>query len=323
MPFGGLVVNRVHSRRDRRRGAAPRSWSRSSARRWPSASPSRAARAGARWPPRRRERRAPRALELADPPTILVPELEDDVHDIEGLALDASPSVRLERGRLRRLLVAGQQAVGERRSAGSRWPQRTSRRTARRCGRAPRRAPRRRRRAYEAGDRGALERDRLAHAAPRAPVALLGRRSRRAARRRRVSPLRLEQREQRAAGQQPVGQRLPRRAALAAQLEAAQRPGQLARARRAARDQRAERAQRVLLVGASRQSPSGRRRPVASGTAIHGPPSVRAQAIGASEGSASSHRRSAVCRRRRRRPACSSAGDSPGRTRGARTATVA
>ena len=55
--------------------------------------------------------------------------------------------------------------------------------------------------------------------------------------------------EQRAGAQQPVGQRLERRAALAAQLEPAQRPGELARLRRPARDERAERAQLVLLLG--------------------------------------------------------------------------
>ena len=56
--------------------------------------------------------------------------------------------------------------------------------------------------------------------------------------------------EQRAGGQQPVGQRLDGAAALAAELEAPQCPGQLAGARRAARDEPAERAQRVLLFGA-------------------------------------------------------------------------
>ena len=49
-----------------------------------------------------------------------------------------------------------------------------------------------------------------------------------------------------------------------------------------------------------------RRSPVASGIASHCDPSVRAQAVGPSAGSASSHSRSAVCSRRRRRPACSS-----------------
>ena len=60
--------------------------------------------------------------------------------------------------------------------------------------------------------------------------------------------------------------------------------------------------------GASRQSPVVRRRPVASGIASHGAPSVRAQAVGPSAGSASSHSRSAVCSRRSRRPACSRLG---------------
>ena len=51
------------------------------------------------------------------------------------------------------------------------------------------------------------------------------------------------------AGEQPVREGLPRRRALAAQLEPPQRPRQLARARGAAGDQGAERAQRVLLLG--------------------------------------------------------------------------
>ena len=54
--------------------------------------------------------------------------------------------------------------------------------------------------------------------------------------------------------------------------------------------------------GATRQSTPPLRSPVASGIASHGPPSVRAQAVGPSAGSASSHRRSAVCSRRSRRP---------------------
>ena len=63
--------------------------------------------------------------------------------------------------------------------------------------------------------------------------------------------------------------------------------------------------------------------PVASGTAIHVLPSVRAQAVGPSAGSASSHSRSAVCSRRRRRPASSSARPSPCLVSSASTATVA
>jgi hypothetical protein len=51
-------------------------------------------------------------------------------------------------------------------------------------------------------------------------------------------------------GEQPVRQGLERARALAAELEAPQRPRQRAGSRRAPRDERAERAQRVLLVDA-------------------------------------------------------------------------
>ena len=84
MPFGGLVVNRVHQAAGRRR--ARRALAASSA-------TTLAARVDARrasW--RRWPRATPRtssacAAELGDPPTIVVPELADDVHDLEGLAL--------------------------------------------------------------------------------------------------------------------------------------------------------------------------------------------------------------------------------------------
>ena len=84
MPFGGLVVNRLH----RGAGAATR----------PAAAPPSSARTSpAAWrPPRTSWRRSPSATRanvehlrsrLGDPPTIVVPELDGDVHDVEGLAL--------------------------------------------------------------------------------------------------------------------------------------------------------------------------------------------------------------------------------------------
>ncbi len=107
----------------------------------------------------------------------------------------------------------------------------------------------RRLRAHEARHDGALHRDRPAQ--PGDELVALARH--RADRRHPLAqPLvadRVGLGEQRAGGQQPVRERLQRRAALAAQLEAPQRPRELARARRPARDERAERAQRVLLLG--------------------------------------------------------------------------
>ena len=125
-------------------------------------------------------------------------------------------------------------------------------------------------------------------------------------------------------GQQPVGQRLDRAAALAAELEAPQRPGQLSRARRA----RATRGRRTRAAGPPPRPSAGSRRRGGAGRWRAEPPStlepsVRAQAVGPSAGSASSHRRSAVCRRRRRRPAFSSARPSPRELSSASTATVA
>ncbi len=84
MPFGGLVINRVHQPPDDAAagggGGRPR----------PGAGGARQRRdrraRGARRA-RRHERRSGCATELGDPPTILVPELADDVHDVEGLAL--------------------------------------------------------------------------------------------------------------------------------------------------------------------------------------------------------------------------------------------
>ena len=207
MPFGGLVVNRVHRRADD--GELPASWSP------PSSAPALAERVAdsrrASWP--RWPRATPRtstacATELGDP------------------ADDRRPRARGRRARRRRarpvrahLFAADRRSarraarrselVGERRSAGSRWPQSTSRRTARRQRRARRRAPRPRRRAHEAGDRGALERDRLAQRAARA------RRGPRALGADRGEPLgdalvagRSVSASSARAGEQPVGQRL-------------------------------------------------------------------------------------------------------------------
>ena len=82
MPFGGLVVNRVHQPPDdglpaavagdlgAGAGRARQPSRRASWPPWPPATP----------PTSQRLRDA-----LADPPTILVPELDDDVHDLEGL----------------------------------------------------------------------------------------------------------------------------------------------------------------------------------------------------------------------------------------------
>ena len=84
MPFGGLVVNRVHAAPDLD-GALPGRWRARSTTRWRGGS-SLGARAGGARRARRGERRAP-ARRLGDPPAIIVPELDDDVHDVDGLAL--------------------------------------------------------------------------------------------------------------------------------------------------------------------------------------------------------------------------------------------
>ena len=84
MPFGGLVVNRVHAAR--RRATAAAAELADGARRGPRATGRRVgARAGRARRARRGGRRAPRRR-LGDPPSIVVPELDDDVHDVAGLA---------------------------------------------------------------------------------------------------------------------------------------------------------------------------------------------------------------------------------------------
>ena len=79
MRFGGLVVNRLHAapgRTERSPTGSTRTWQRgwspprTRSRRWPSARP----------------RPSSGCAALGDPPMILVPELDGDVHDFEGLA---------------------------------------------------------------------------------------------------------------------------------------------------------------------------------------------------------------------------------------------
>ena len=85
-----------------------------------------------------------------------------------------------------------------------------------------------------------------------------------------------------AAGEQPVGQRLDRRRALAAELEAPQRPRELAATRRAPGDQGAERAQRVLFLAGEQAvagvaAHAGRERHGAPGAAFGACPRGRAE----------------------------------------------
>ena len=84
MPFGGLVVNRVHQPPSRCAAGVGRRGPR--ARRWPSAC--RSLPASSRALAARDAANVERLRDaLGDPPTIVVPELADDVHDLEGLAL--------------------------------------------------------------------------------------------------------------------------------------------------------------------------------------------------------------------------------------------
>ena len=316
MPFGGLVVNRVHlapDRRARRRPTSPRralrAWTTrpASSRPSPTATPRACSGCAARWAAAD-GRRSPSS---------------DDVHDLEGLALVRAYLSTRAAGGLERLspgwrrLEQVVEATSWSAAHGSRWPQRTSRRIARRqpprstissrprAGRTGPRSPRARADRLATGGRAARGPPASAQMPPGARQAVVAGAG--------VG-------EQGADDQQPVGQRLERARALAAELEAPQRPGELAAARGAAGDERAERAQRVLLVGAEQAVAGARRRPVASGTRSTAPPSVRAQAVGPSDGSASSHSRSAVCSRRSRRPASSSARPSPAEKSSASTA---
>jgi anion-transporting ArsA/GET3 family ATPase len=81
MPFGGLVVNRLHAAPDGD-GALPPELSEGLARRVGTA-------AGELTALVERERASLAHLRdrLGDPPTIVIPELDGDVHDVEGLAL--------------------------------------------------------------------------------------------------------------------------------------------------------------------------------------------------------------------------------------------
>ena len=82
MPFGGLVVNRMHVAARRSTGPCPPSSATTSPAAWRpplTSSP--------RWPSARRRASSTCAAALGDPPTIVVPELDGDVHDVEGLAL--------------------------------------------------------------------------------------------------------------------------------------------------------------------------------------------------------------------------------------------
>src|SRR3954449_13488525 len=79
MPFGGLVINRVHAAPD---GAVPPQLGGALAERVAATARELAALAERDAANVARLRRA-----LGDPPALVVPELEDDVHDVDGLAL--------------------------------------------------------------------------------------------------------------------------------------------------------------------------------------------------------------------------------------------
>ena len=315
MPFGGLVVNRVHVAPAGRRPAAG----------WPPTLGDDLARPRRRvartsWP------RSPRATrrasstsstELGDPPAIVVPELDDDVHDVDGLAQSCAAPVAGRVERVDRLGLLGQQLVGDaaqlrargarraRRAAspaGSRRARRSAprRRAPAARGRRPRRARARSRRGsalrLRAGPRARRRSRPSARPRPRSPAG----RDRRAARGRRAASPSAPRRRSRARSRARSGA-APTRA----------RPRAACGARRASRT-RAARPPPRRRAG-SRPAGGGSRSRAA--TAHQALPSVRAQAVGPSAGSASSHRRSAVCSRRSRRPASSSARWSPARPR--------
>jgi anion-transporting ArsA/GET3 family ATPase len=81
MPFGALVVNRLH-RPPEGNGKLPTSLDEDLARRVTTAAEELEALAE-----REAHNLADLRARLGDPPTIVVPELDDDVHDVEGLAL--------------------------------------------------------------------------------------------------------------------------------------------------------------------------------------------------------------------------------------------
>ena len=195
--------------------------------------------AGGSGRPRRRERRAA-ALRARRPADARRPRARGRRPRPRGSRPRALTPVRLAR---RRPCAGPGRGARRARRAG---PRAGSRRAPRRASSTSCDGP------HEAAHRGALERDRLADAVlePR-PVGGLGAD--------RGEPLGdalvAVVGEQRAGGEQPVRQRLDGAGALAAELEAPQRPGELAGARRAAGDEAAERAQRVLLLGWRAGSP--------------------------------------------------------------------
>ena len=258
MPFGGLVVNRVHAAPKLDGGLPPElatELGADLAERVDESARELAALAA------RDEAGVERLLDaLGDPPAIVVPELDDDVHDVDGLVLvrehlfaDEGEAPRLGAAPRARRLGLPRRAARRRPGAARARGGRRGRRAASPAGsrRARRSAPRRPARAGRSPATAARSSEiALAHAAaprrrgPRAAAQIAAIRS--------AMPLvagLVGVGEQRAAGEQPVGQRLDRARALAAELEAPQRPRQLAGARRAAGDERAERAQRVLLLG--------------------------------------------------------------------------
>ena len=288
MPFGGLVINRVHQPPEDELPAAVAADLGPALAERVGVATRRARRAGR---PRRDERAAParRARRPADDP--------------RPRARRRRPRRRGPRARaLTPVRVSSRSSSATRRSAGSRWPQSTSRSTARRQPPS----------SQTSASISSPGRTKPAIAARSSEIASRTRASSRGA----VVRLGADRREplgdavvagavgvgeQRAGRQQPVRQRLDGAAALAAELEAPQRPGQLAGARRAARDEPAERAQRVLLLGAE-QAVAGRAAQAAGERDRHPGAAVGARPGGRAE------------RRARRRPtgAARSAGGAGG-----------
>ena len=316
MPFGGMVVNRVHAAPEtERRGARP-SWSRSSARRWPSASPTRRT-TRPRWP-RATTRRSTtsrrscaRRRRSASPSSRTTCTTSMGSHRCEPICSRTRTRRRSARPAARRWRAGRRRACAARGRGGRRGRRGGSRAGA---SRGPRRAPRARVGRDAPGDRRRARARRCRAAGAPAPSRSSG-----AAQ---IAASRSHMRSSPPASARPAARaptaaspRAPPTATSARSPSSNRRSAHASSPARGVR--RAIRAQNARSGSSSsgerRQSPSMRRRPVASGTDIHGPPSVRAQAIGASDGSASSHSRSAVCSRRRRRPACSSAGRLAGR----------
>ena len=248
MPFGGLIVNRVHPLG----GRAPRRPTRP------------------RWRERARRRDAGRARSRGRSPSAACSPRRDAARRSRGCAEEigdarpgARPAPRRRRARRRRArrrppppvrVDPSSWSATARRSA-SRWPQRTSRSSARRwsaeladraasTSAALGRGARRRRRA-RARPRARCARSPSARDPPGTAQSAATRPAQPAARR----ALGLQQRAQR---EQDVGQRLGGRGALEASSKRRSAQASSPRARRAAADQRAERAQLVLLRGRDR-----------------------------------------------------------------------